>query len=137
MLEIASEITLCLMLAAIIGFAIGFLTCKVKAQTNTKATKTEEQPAPIITQEKVQEKVQEEVQENKPQAKETKKDDLTQLKGVGPKLAEKLYDIEIYSFEQISNWTDENFEWLEENTTFASRAKKDDWVTQAKALLAK
>ena len=129
MLEIASEITLCLMLAAIIGFAIGFLTCKVKAQTNTKATKTEEQPEPIITQE--------EVQENKPQAKETKKDDLTQLKGVGPKLAEKLYDIEIYSFEQISNWTDENFEWLEENTTFASRAKKDDWVTQAKALLAK
>jgi len=67
--------------------------------------------------------------------KENKKDALNQIKGIGPKVEEQLNVAGIYHFEQIANWSNENIQWLEENTTFAHRAKKDLWVNQAKTLI--
>jgi len=63
------------------------------------------------------------------------KDTLTQIKGIGPKVEEQLNAAGIYHFEQIANWSEKNIQWLEENTTFAHRAKKDLWVNQAKTLI--
>jgi NADH-quinone oxidoreductase subunit E len=63
------------------------------------------------------------------------KDKLTQIKGVGPKLEEKLNDAGIFHFDQIASWTDADLEWLDTHTTFASRAKKDDWIAQAKTFI--
>ena len=64
-----------------------------------------------------------------------KKDALTKIKGLGPKLEEKLNEAGIFHFDQIASWTEADFEWLRENTTFAGRAKKDDWVSQAKTFI--
>ncbi len=64
-----------------------------------------------------------------------KKDALTKIKGLGPKLEEKLNEAGIFHFDQIASWTEADFEWLKDNTTFASRAKKDDWISQAKSFI--
>jgi predicted flap endonuclease-1-like 5' DNA nuclease len=67
--------------------------------------------------------------------KDNQKDTLTQIKGIGPKVEEQLNAAGIYHFEQIANWSEANIQWLEVNTTFAHRAKKDLWVNQAKSLI--
>jgi NADH-quinone oxidoreductase subunit E len=63
------------------------------------------------------------------------KDKLTQIKGVGPKLEEKLNDAGIFHFDQIAAWTETDLEWLEANTAFTSRTKNEDWVSQAKTFI--
>lgn len=63
-------------------------------------------------------------------------DDLKQLKGVGPKLAEMLNAMGIYRFEQIAGFSEANLAWVDQNlTSFKGRPFRDDWVAQAKALL--
>lgn len=63
-------------------------------------------------------------------------DDLKQLKGVGPKLAEMLNAMGIYRFEQIASFSEANLAWVDQNlTSFKGRPFRDDWVSQAKALL--
>jgi NADH-quinone oxidoreductase subunit E len=172
MLEIASQITICLLLAALIGFIMGFIVgrgSKKQAPKQTAETKTVEKTEKTASiEEEVEtlidtieeessdeieiptsaaiEKVTEaleavEAQEEgvKPElltaAKAGKKDALTQIKGIGPKVEEQLNEAGIYHFEQIANWSEENIKWLEKNTTFAHRAKKDLWINQAKALV--
>lgn len=175
MLEIASQIIICLLAAALIGFMIGYLTCK----SRTKKTASEETiEKPAIENSDEPEEVTEEVVEPeiKPASEEIEiptedaigkalealdeidkqedtetllsekpelltsprngeKDNLTEIKGIGPKVENKLNEAGIYHFDQIANWTQENIQWLEENTVFAHRAKKDLWIPQAKALL--
>ena len=67
--------------------------------------------------------------------RDNQRDALTQIKGIGPKVEKQLNAAGIYHFDQIANWSESNIQWLEENTTFAHRAKKDLWVNQAKALI--
>jgi NADH-quinone oxidoreductase subunit E len=148
MLEIASEITLCLLLAALIGFILGFIVAKStgKKSHTKEISKKDKAPAP---KESIEEEIEtlianvsEEETENdtnKPilldTPRENKKDTLTQIKGIGPKVEEQLNATGIYHFEQIANWSEANIQWLEGNTTFAHRAKKDLWVNQAKSLI--
>jgi predicted flap endonuclease-1-like 5' DNA nuclease len=63
-------------------------------------------------------------------------DDLRQIKGVGPKLAEMLNAMGIYRFEQIAGFSEANLAWVDQNlTAFRGRPLRDDWVAQAKALI--
>ena len=61
-----------------------------------------------------------------------KRDDLTKIKGIGPKVQAKLNNFGIYHFSQIASWTENNILWLKENTSFANGASKDAWIEQAK-----
>ena len=191
MLEIASEIIVCLLIAAAIGAAIGYLVCKsrsaktdsvdVEPHTEEKAAEEEKEVVAVETPEVSQESIEEEIEiedespteeveiptedaiekalealeeidvqdDEMPETEEEpakkpellssprngKKDALTKIKGLGPKLEEKLNTAGIYHFDQIASWTEIDFEWLGENTTFANRAKKDDWVSQAKSFI--
>lgn len=200
MLEIASEIIICLLLATLIGFALGYLVAKSQSEkskpvTNTE-TNTETETKDITEKEALTEEkpeveevsVEEPIEETlvvdettdaaedieiptenaigealealealediveepettkakseigqKPELlskpRDGQKDDLSDIKGIGPKAEEKLNASGIYHFDQIANWTEENMIWLEENTHFSSRAKKEAWITEAKALL--
>lgn len=216
MLEIASEIIICLLLAALIGFALGYLVAKSQSEKSKPLTNTEtetknsakkeelqiEEPT-VAKEPTVEEKptvVEEPTVEEKPTAAEEpieevlvaeetteteedieiptenaienalealesledaeeeaetaeeesetgkkpellskprkgEEDDLTDIKGIGPKAKEKLNASGIYHFEQIANWTEENMIWLEAHTDFTSRAKKEAWRTGAKSLL--
>ena len=62
-------------------------------------------------------------------------DDLQQIKGVGPFIAEKLNALGIFTFEQVGNMTPE----IEEQVNvaiefFSGRIKRDEWAKQAKEL---
>ncbi|SLN49235.1 NADH dehydrogenase subunit E [Pseudooceanicola marinus] len=64
-------------------------------------------------------------------------DDLQQLKGVGPKLAEALAAAGITRFDQIAAWTEADLAWVDENVKGArGRASRDGWIAQAQELSA-
>lgn len=63
-------------------------------------------------------------------------DDLTQIKGVGPKLAQTLHGFGIFSIRQIAELTDKEIAALDEQLTPKGRVVREGWVEQAKALLA-
>lgn len=63
-------------------------------------------------------------------------DDLTKIKGVGEELIQRLEKIGVIKFEQIANWTDEDIANVDEVLSFKGRIEREDWVEQAKALMA-
>ncbi len=63
------------------------------------------------------------------------KDDLTLIEGIGPFIEQKLNDIGIFTYEQISRFDDEKIEEVTRQIQFfEGRIKKDDWVGQAASL---
>ncbi len=67
-------------------------------------------------------------------APQGERDDLKRIKGVGPKLEEKLNTLGVYHFAQIAQWSEKELEWIDDYLSFKGRAKRDDWIAQAKAL---
>lgn len=68
-------------------------------------------------------------------ASEDNKDDLKNIKGIGPFLEEKLNALGIYTYKQISNMTPELEDQVNEAIEFfPGRIKRDNWVKQAKDL---
>jgi predicted flap endonuclease-1-like 5' DNA nuclease len=67
---------------------------------------------------------------------ETGADDLQQIKGIGPKIAGILNALGILRFEQIAAWTPENVDWVNAHLRFKGRIEREQWIPQAKALLA-
>ena len=64
-------------------------------------------------------------------------DDLTQIKGVGPKLQQACHDLGYYHFDQIAAWGPQEVAWVDENLVgFKGRVSRDNWVDQAKILAA-
>ena len=63
------------------------------------------------------------------------KDDLQTIKGIGPFIAEKLYALGIYTFEQVGNMTPKIEEEVNKAIEFfPGRVKRDEWAKQAKEL---
>ena len=65
-------------------------------------------------------------------------DDLQKIKGIGPFIAEKLFALGIYTFEQVGNMTPA----IEEEVNvaiefFPGRVKRDEWAKQARELHSK
>ncbi|MGH1413316.1 MAG: hypothetical protein ACRBB0_07465 [Pelagimonas sp.] len=68
-------------------------------------------------------------------ARNGKADDLTQLKGVGPKLALALQEAGIYHYDQIAAWTEVQTLWVDDNIAgVRGRASRNAWVKQAQTL---
>lgn len=64
-------------------------------------------------------------------------DDLTRIKGLGPKLAALLGEFGVTTFAQIAAWTPEEIERIDAKLgRFAGRITRDQWVEQAKFLAA-
>ncbi len=64
-------------------------------------------------------------------------DDLTCIKGLGPKLSALLGEFGIASFSQIAAWTPEEIERIDAHLgRFSGRIVRDQWVEQAKLLAA-
>jgi predicted flap endonuclease-1-like 5' DNA nuclease len=64
-------------------------------------------------------------------------DDLTQILGIGPKLALALADRGISNFAQIAAWTEDDLAHFDEALNLKGRAVRDGWVDQAKAMAEK
>ena len=64
-------------------------------------------------------------------------DDLTRIKGLGPRLAEQLHALGVTSFEQIAAWDDADIDRVDAQLgRFQGRIRRDDWPAQAKLLAA-
>lgn len=64
-------------------------------------------------------------------------DDLTRMKGVGPKLVERLKDLGIVSFAQLAKMTPAEAEALDARLgNFQGRMHRDRWIEQARFLAA-
>ena len=62
-------------------------------------------------------------------------DDLTAIKGLGPKLATTLNGLGITSYAQIAAWSESDIEKIDSQLgRFAGRITRDNWVEQAKLL---
>ena len=62
-------------------------------------------------------------------------DDLTRLKGVGPKLVAALNERGVTRFEQIAAWDEAEIERVDATLgRFQGRIRRDDWVGQARLL---
>ncbi len=61
-------------------------------------------------------------------------DDLTEINGVGPRIAEVLNDLGIWSYAQIAEWSPENIAWIEQHLSFDGRVEREDWIAQASLL---
>lgn len=64
-------------------------------------------------------------------------DDLTRIKGLGPKISGLLGEMGVTSFAQIAAWSDADVERVDaELGRFKGRITRDQWVAQAKLLAA-
>ena len=64
-------------------------------------------------------------------------DDLTRIKGLGPKLAEQLQALGVTSFAEIAAWDDAEIDRIDAQLgRFRGRIRRDDWPAQARFLAA-
>lgn len=64
-------------------------------------------------------------------------DDLTRIKGLGPKIASLLGEMGVTSFAQIAGWSDEDIAAIDAQLgRFSGRITRDQWVAQAQLLAA-
>jgi small subunit ribosomal protein S2 len=63
-------------------------------------------------------------------------DDLTKISGVGPVLAGKLAELGYTSLAQIAELTPEQVAEIDEKLNFKGRIDREDWIGQAKAMIA-
>ncbi|HEY1446995.1 MAG TPA: helix-hairpin-helix domain-containing protein [Caulobacteraceae bacterium] len=65
---------------------------------------------------------------------QTGPDDLTQLTGVGPKLAAALAARGILTFAQLADWTEEQAQAFDAELSLKGRVARDAWIAQARRL---
>ena len=63
-------------------------------------------------------------------------DDLTRIKGIGPKRSAQLNALGIYHFAQIAAWTEAEARWIDDQLVSPGRVTRDDWISQARLLSA-
>ena len=64
-------------------------------------------------------------------------DDLTRIKGVGPKLRDLLASLGVTRFEQVAGWSKADIDRIDAQLgQFEGRIRRDNWIEQAKLLAA-
>lgn len=62
------------------------------------------------------------------------KDDLKNIKGVGPKIEGILNDMGIFHYDQVASWGRKEVKWVDEELSFKGRIDREKWISQAKKL---
>lgn len=71
-----------------------------------------------------------------PAARDGGADDLRRIKGIGPQNETRLNALGIYHIDQIASWTPSEVRWMGAYLSFPGRIEREDWIGQARALLA-
>ena len=155
MLEVAAQIIICLILAALLGGIIGYLlgrsgcdkqgkcheekenTHELHIDKNGISSTTEATTLMADTATEVEEDASAGIQPILlTEAREGGKDNLQLIKGVGKVLEKVLNETGIYHFDQIANLTTKEVSWLDNSMSFPGRIEREEWVSQAKDLAA-
>ena len=141
MLEIASLIVINLVIAGIIGFVLGYIVGrnsfpKIKSIESDNRVDDSREDRVKSTLNPIFKKNS--ILDYKPliltTPRPTGKDPLIKIKGINSKIEVDLNNLGIYHFEQISNWSNKNSEWIEEFLLLPGVARNNQWVEQAKIL---
>ncbi|MCE7030091.1 NADH-quinone oxidoreductase subunit NuoE [Jiella avicenniae] len=62
------------------------------------------------------------------------KDDLKQIRGIGPVIEGKLNDLGVYHFWQIAEWRETELIWIDDYLNFRGRAVREQWIEQARGM---
>lgn len=65
------------------------------------------------------------------------KNNLQEIKGIGPVLEKSLHKIGVFRFDQIAAWTKEEVADFNEKLSFSGRIERDEWLKQAAELAKK
>ena len=104
----------------------------VKAAKPVPAAKTEAEPAP-----KPKAPAKKAPAKKAPAKKAADKaDDLTQISGIGPVIAEKLEGLGITKLKQIAGLSAKKVAEIDEQLNFKGRIEREEWIEQAKELIA-
>lgn len=71
-----------------------------------------------------------------PAVKADAQDDLKLISGVGPALEKKLHAAGVTSLKQVAEFTKEDIERIDAELNFKGRIEREDWIGQAKEMLA-
>ena len=104
---------------------------KEAAPVEKEPDPVEKEAAPVEKEAEVKPAVKE-----KPVAKQAEPDDLTNISGVGPVIVGKLEALGITTYQQVADFTPEDVERIDGELNFKGRIERDQWISQAKALLA-
>ncbi|HLN09553.1 MAG TPA: cell envelope biogenesis protein TolA [Xanthobacteraceae bacterium] len=63
-------------------------------------------------------------------------DDLTRIKGIGPRNEQICNDLGVFHFFQIADWTPEEAIWVGHHIAFPGRIEREHWIAQARLLAA-
>lgn len=135
MIEIASLIVLNLVIAAFIGFLIGFIIGKSLNKTENLPLENKTDDTISSTNSVIE---LSDEKENKPfilsSPRQNGKDNLRKIKGIDSVIEKELNALGIFHFDQISNWSKRNCEWIEEFLKLSGVVTQLQWVEQAKIL---
>jgi predicted flap endonuclease-1-like 5' DNA nuclease len=137
MLEPLSQIVLYLLIGGVIGIVIGYMLgknscrdedCQPPRQTplvqdEIPQTPPNKDPKPTMSQPQLLST-----------AREGGKDNLQRIKGIGVVIEKVLNEKGIYHFDQIASWSETEVAWIDRAISFPGRAKRENWIAQAKAL---
>ena len=129
MIEIASQIVLCLAIAAFIGFLIGLVIGRAfggERKTNYNSITAHGGAAGGNIY-------------NKPLIRSAPrpmgKDNLQEIEGIDNELESRLNELGIFHYDQIAKWSAKNTHWVEEFLTLEDdQIKESNWVEQSKRL---
>jgi NADH-quinone oxidoreductase subunit E len=69
-------------------------------------------------------------------ARDGRADDLTAIKGLGPRMQEALNRMGVFHLDQIAGWSRAEALWMDANIPgVKGRVTRDNWIAQAQALL--
>lgn len=143
MFAVALEMIICLLIAAVLGFFIGYYFCKKQHENGNhgcifsnlfkKEVKSENETKEVKKDDEVH--LFDEAQKpNFFTDFSGEKDDLKKIKGIGVKIEEALNNLGVYKFSQIASWSEENIAWIDEYLVFKGRVQRENWVSQAQTL---
>jgi len=132
MIYLIGQILLCLILAALLGFIIGWLLKGFLMRRKIKRLEKECMQK-LDFQEEEFEKLRSGGGTDVTTPSE--KDDLKKISGVGPFLEDRLNLMGIYTYRQIAEFTNDDIDRISDKIgPFPSRIVDDEWVKQAKQL---
>lgn len=146
MTYLITQLWLCLLIAALLGFFIGWLLrglCKCTDNNDTglqaELDACHAKVSTLQSENKQLVKAAENIApSDKPSAlfdsAPEKVDDLKRIKGVGIVLEKTLNDLGIYQFAQVAKFDKKTIEWIDERLKFKGRIERDNWVSQAKKI---
>lgn len=103
-----------------------------------ESPKETEAKTEVVEEKSAEESSEKNVSANEPalltEARSGGKDNLSRIKGIGPKIEETLNAKGIFHFDQIASWTEDNVKWADETLSFSGRVTREEWIEQAKVL---